>query len=88
MQSEPNYCNELGAQLLIESKLELLPSKSRGKLFEEAQERISPELGYIFCQKDKETNEICIGQVRFPVWHSQTPDLTKFIFGPQHIHVY
>ena len=50
-------------------------------LFEEAQERISPELG-------KETNEICIGQVRFPVSHSQTPDLTKFIFGPQDIHIY
>ena len=47
VQSEPNYSNELGAQLLIESKLELLPSKSRGNLFEEAQERISPELGYI-----------------------------------------
>ena len=70
---------------LIELKLELLASKSRGNLFEEAQERISPELGYI-SPKGKKTNEICIGQVRFPVWHSQTPDLTKFIFGL--IHVY
>ena len=28
---------------------------------------------------------ICLGQIRIPIWHSQIPDLAKFLLGQHHI---
>ena len=48
-----------------ESEVKSYPQNQVGNLFEEAQERISPELEYltdIFCQRRNETNGICLGR--------------------------